>query len=128
MSQDRAILPGTGLATIEDSSLIEDERAFLARLQQLRPGGSTIGNRELRKQLAWDDERYFDARNALDDKGRILRGVRIVTAEATFPRRGADDLCGVDDGRGDRTISSGRFCPSIARPTVRRPVYRGAPT
>jgi hypothetical protein len=51
--------------------LSADERALL---NCLPPDGSTRGNQAVRQQLGWDEDRYFDARDVLEDEGYLLRG------------------------------------------------------
>lgn len=53
-------------------ALTKDEAALLAVVPQ---DGSTIGNARAREALGWDEERYFPVRNALADRGIVIRGV-----------------------------------------------------
>lgn len=51
--------------------LSEDQRALY---EHVPADGSTKGNGWLRQLLGWDSERYFAARDALEDAGLVLRG------------------------------------------------------
>lgn len=56
----------------DHAGLTKDEAALLAVVPE---DGSTIGNARAREALSWDEERYFPVRNALADKGMVIRGV-----------------------------------------------------
>jgi hypothetical protein len=43
-------------------------------LKVLPLDGSGIGNKRAREILGWSDKRYWATRNALEDKGLVLRG------------------------------------------------------
>ncbi len=57
----------TGAAASQDT----DEQALL---DCLPPDGATKGNQAVRRQLGWDEDRYFAVRNRLEDEGLVLRG------------------------------------------------------
>lgn len=59
-------------AMADHAGLTKDEAALLAVVPE---DGSTIGNARARDTLGWDEERYFPVRNALADKGIVIRGV-----------------------------------------------------
>lgn len=48
-----------------------DEQALLDCLPE---DGATKGNQAVRKQLGWDEDRYFAVRDRLEDEGIVLRG------------------------------------------------------
>jgi hypothetical protein len=71
-------------ATSAQAALTEDESRLL---QEIPADGSNVGNISLRRDLGWNDQRYWDVRRGLLDKGLISLsrgrggGVRRVTEQ-----------------------------------------------
>jgi hypothetical protein len=59
------------VSTFLGSELSDDEAALL---QALPPSGKSRGNQAVRDELGWPPDRYFAARNALEERGLALRG------------------------------------------------------
>lgn len=51
--------------------LSDDEQTLLDHLPK---DGSRKGNQAVRRELGWDEDRYFAARNRLEDRAYVLRG------------------------------------------------------
>jgi hypothetical protein len=59
------------MSTQETQALSEDAQALLARLPT---DGSTKGNIALQRELGWDADRYYVARDDVEDAGLLVRG------------------------------------------------------